>query len=217
MNVGTDKGRIVTKLIEDTKPKFMIELGSYVGYSAVLFASTARRAGGQRYYCLERDPTFAAVTVAFLELAGLGEFAKVVVGSSAASLQSLYDNGQLKQIDMMFLDHYKPAYTTDLKLCEELGLIQPGTVLAADNVITPGNPPYLEYVRSTCEQKLRRLQHGNKNQDDRTGFVDNTKNQYKTKQGEEQLGYSRGNPRLVYESRLHESFEPTGEPVSPRK
>jgi catechol O-methyltransferase len=58
---------------------------------------------------------------------------------------------------MMFLDHYKPAYATDLQLCESLGLIVKGTALAADNVIQPGNPPYLNYVRSSVHQKRMAL------------------------------------------------------------
>ena len=33
MNVGDDKGRIVTDLIADRKPQVMVELGGYIGYS----------------------------------------------------------------------------------------------------------------------------------------------------------------------------------------
>lgn len=33
MNVGDDKGRIVTNLILDRKPQVMVELGGYIGYS----------------------------------------------------------------------------------------------------------------------------------------------------------------------------------------
>lgn len=33
MNVGDDKGRIVTELIADQKPQVMVELGGYIGYS----------------------------------------------------------------------------------------------------------------------------------------------------------------------------------------
>jgi catechol O-methyltransferase len=54
---------------------------------------------------------------------------------------------------MMFLDHYKPACTTDLKLYESLGMIKNATVFAADNIVMPGNSPYLKYVRSTVQEK----------------------------------------------------------------
>ena len=39
----------------------------------------------------------------------------------------------MRRIDLLFLDHYKPAYTRDLKLCEELGLVAQGSIYVADN------------------------------------------------------------------------------------
>lgn len=140
MNVGDDKGKIVADLITEVKPEVMVELGGYIGYSALLFGDAVRRAGGKRYYSLERNPEFAAVIMCLVELAGLSDVIKVVVGSSGESIQRLYDLKTIEHIDLMFLDHYKPVYTSDLKLCEHLGLIGPGSVLAADNVIKPGNP-----------------------------------------------------------------------------
>ncbi|KAK3044417.1 hypothetical protein LTS18_001346, partial [Coniosporium uncinatum] len=157
MNVGEDKGRIVTDLIREVKPETMVELGGYVGYSCLLFGDAVKQAGGKRYYSLERNPEFAVVILGLVNLAGLDDVVKVVVGSSDASIKRLHDETGLRKIDLMFLDHYKPAYTTDLKLCEELKLIGPGSVLAADNVIKPGNPPYLEYVRSSVKEKREAL------------------------------------------------------------
>ena len=147
-------------------------------------------------------------------LAGLDDVVKVEIGSSDASIKRLYDAGVLKHIDLMFLDHYKPAYTTDLKLCEELKLITPGSVLAADNVIKPGNPPYLEYVRSSVEEKRKKASGANGNSGPDARFAEKTAGQYAKREGEEKLGASKGNPNLVYESKLNHSFEPTGEPVS---
>ena len=119
---------------------------------------------------------------------------RVVVGSSADSIRRLHKSGELKKIDMMFLDHYKPLYTPDLKLCEELGLIQPGTVLAADNVVKPGNPPYLKYVRSSVAEKKQAY---GKVEDAEDSVVDTS---------------IKGDPNLTYQSEFIESFEPTGIP-----
>ena len=213
MNVGDDKGRIVADLIAEVKPEVMVELGGYIGYSALLFGDAVRKAGGHRYYSLERNPEFAAVIMCLVELAGLSDVVKVVVGASDESIQRLYDSQALKRIDLMFLDHYKPAYTSDLKLCEHLGLIGSGSVLAADNVIKPGNPPYLEYVRSTVEEKRNKAK--NATHGDTAQFPDTYKNQYRKREGEERLSTdNEGNPNLIYQSKLVNSFEPTGEPVS---
>ncbi|KAL0944417.1 uncharacterized protein CTRU02_202304 [Colletotrichum truncatum] len=212
MNVGEDKGKIVTDLIAEVKPKTMVELGGYVGYSCILFGAAVRKAGGQRYYSLERNPEFAAVIGSLVDLAGLSDTVKVVVGPSDTSIKRLHAAGQLPKIDLMFLDHYKPAYTTDLKLCEQLGIVGPGSVLAADNVIKPGNPPYLEYVRSSVAQKRAAATDVAKARQE-SGFDDRTAKQYLKREGEERLDLTRvGNPNLQYESQLVNSFEPTGVP-----
>lgn len=175
-----------------------------------MFGDAVRKAGGERYFSLEMNPEFAAVIMSLVDLAGLADIVKVIVGSSDASIARLLSEGRLQHIDLMFLDHYKPAYTTDLKLCEELGLITPGSVLAADNVIKPGNPPYLEYVRRTVDEKREHLGEFIKS----NGIPGKTVDQYKKRYGEMTFNKSSGNPNLVYESKLVNSFEPTGVPVS---
>jgi catechol O-methyltransferase len=208
MNVGEDKGKIVTDIIKESKPQVMVELGGYVGYSTILFGAAVRDAGGKRYLSLERSPKFAKVIQSLVEFAGLEGFVVVMVGSSSDGIRKLHGAG-LDTIDMMFLDHYKPAYTTDLKLCEHLGLIKKDTILAADNVIKPGNPPYLEYVRSSVQDKRKRLTEESKTDTD--NFAKRTAEQYG--QVEELSKEAQGNPNIMYESKLVNSFEPTGIPV----
>lgn len=207
MNVGEDKGSIVTDLIRERKPNVMIELGGYCGYSTILFSAAVRDNGGSKYYSLERSPKFAKVIGSLVAFAGLGDIVSILVGPSDKGIKMLHTSG-LETIDMMFLDHYKPAYTTDLKLCEHLNMIKKGTILAADNVISPGNPPYLEYVRSSPEEK--RLKLTQEREADTASFANRHAAQY----GEvEKLSTeAKGNPHLVYESRLVNSFEPTGVP-----
>ena len=188
-------------------------MGGYVGYSAILFGNALRKAGGSKYLTLERNPEFAAVILSLVNLAGLSDVVQVIVGPSDTSLKRLHSQQLLSQIDLLFLDHYKPAYLPDLKLCEQLGLVRPGTILAADNVIKPGNPPYLEYVRSSPETK-RANANDSGERSGLKGFGEKTSKQYERRGGEEKLDSKcAGDPNLVYESRLVESFEPTGVPV----
>ncbi|UQC89658.1 uncharacterized protein CLUP02_15189 [Colletotrichum lupini] len=216
MNVGEDKGKIVTDLIAEVKPKVMVELGGYVGYSCILFGAAVRKAspgGGAQYFSLERNPEFAAVIGSLVDLAGLTDTVKVVVGPSDASIARLHADGTFSKIDLVFLDHYKPAYTTDLKLAEQLGLVGPGSVLAADNVIKPGNPPYLEYVRSSVAEKRAAARDVGDARKAAGWHDERTAKQYEKREGEERLDLSRiGNPNLRYESKLINSFEPTGVP-----
>ncbi|KAG6021035.1 hypothetical protein E4U19_005991 [Claviceps sp. Clav32 group G5] len=204
MNIGQEKGAIVTKLIASHKPKVMVELGGYVGYSAILFADAVRAAGGKHFYCLEHNPEFFSIIRMLCDLAGLGDFVTVIYGDSAESLRQLKSQGLFTQIDMLFLDHYKPLYLRDLKLCEELGFINPGTTLVADNVIKPGNPPYLAYVRATPEEKKKMAASADESRSAGGGRA--AENETSVEED------PKGNPSLIYESSLVESFEPTGIP-----
>lgn len=201
MNVGAEKGQVVTDLIAELKPQTMIELGGYVGYSAILFGDAVRRAGGKRYFSLERNPEYAAIANMLVELAGLRDFVRIIVGRSDTSLHRLYTTGEAQKIELMFIDHYKPAYTTDVKLCESLGMIAPGSVLAADNVISPGNPPYLEYIRSTVEQKREAAKKGSTKGYNFSGI---TKRCVEDFAGRDDLPAFEvvGNPDLKYDSKL---------------
>jgi catechol O-methyltransferase len=216
MNVGDDKGPTVCDLIADVKPQTMVELGGYVGYSCILFGDALRKTGGKRYISLEKSPEFAAVIMSLVDLAGLSDIVKVVTGASDVSLKRLHSEGVLDQIDLMFLDHLKSLYVTDLKLCEELKLIRPGSVLAADNVVKPGNPPYLKYVRSSPSEKREALKSNPFLQSDgsrRHANGETTSNKWELQSTLHTPG--RGNPNLVYESKFVEGWEPSGVPVRP--
>ncbi|PYH95244.1 O-methyltransferase, partial [Aspergillus ellipticus CBS 707.79] len=156
MNFGTHKGAIVTKLITDRATRIMVELGGYVGYSAILFGSALQRAGGQKYISLELNPHFADIARSLIHLARLQDVVEVMVGGCRDSLRRLRE-GYLDGtgVDMFFFDHAKVAYVDDLKLCEELGLVRPGTTVLADNVVVPGTPKYLAYVRRRTGEKVR--------------------------------------------------------------
>ncbi|KAL4945361.1 hypothetical protein BDV06DRAFT_230991 [Aspergillus oleicola] len=212
MNVGQEKGQIVCDLIRDVKPNSMVELGGYVGYSAIMFGNAVRQASGGKacYYSIEKNPVFAAVSMALVSLAGLSDVVQVVVGSGSEGIMRLHVDSVLDQIGLLFLDHYKPVYVTDLKLCEQLKLIVPKSVIAADNVIYPGNPPYLKYVRSSVEEKRNGLEL------EEFGVGKNMPkevvDQYNKRYGIMATGQYSGNPNLVYVSKLVEGKEPTGEP-----
>lgn len=151
MNIGEYKSKTVVDLIRKEKPQIMLELGGYVGYSAIAFGAAVKEAGGKRYFSLEKSPEFGAVIAMLVDLAGLSDVVKVVVGSSSDSLRRLHKTGQLQHIDLLFLDHYKPLYTEDLKLCEELELVGPGSVYAADN----GECSFLRRIPS--DHRIRKL------------------------------------------------------------
>ncbi|KAJ9115643.1 hypothetical protein QFC20_000970 [Naganishia adeliensis] len=149
MSVGDTKGTGIEKLINEKKPKHLPKLHPDSVYPANWTGDDTEDKAG--YISLEKSEVYAATARGALELAGLGDVVKIVTGSSTPSLKNLRKTLNLPRplkFDMIFIDHLKPLYTNDLKVMEEEGLIAPGTVIVADNVVKPGNPAYLSYVRA---------------------------------------------------------------------
>lgn len=150
----------MSSLVEKEKPSTVVELGGYLGYSAILFADTMRRAheqgqgaGELKVWSLEMEAEFAAIARQLVDLAGLSDIVTVVVGPAEDSLRKLVKEGELKAVDLFFLDHVEELYVQDFKVYEELGLLKKGTVVVADNVVRPGAPEYRELVRG--HERLR--------------------------------------------------------------
>lgn len=191
-----------------------VELGGYVGYSCILFGDSLRKAGGYRYYSIEMNPEFAAVIMSLVDPAGLSDIVTVIVGDAWPSLLQLYVGG-VRQIDLLFLDHYKPAYASDLKLAEDYGFIKPGSVVVANDVVKRGtnSPAYLFWVRSGMRPKWK-IVLGKADLEKTCAKEHGTAmKQYGKKCGISKMTQSTGDPGLVYEGGLVESFEPTGKLV----
>lgn len=152
INIGNDKGSIVTRIIREERPRVFVELGGYMGYSAILFADQMRQVAADpskvQFWSLEFDESFAEIARQFIDIAGLSDVVTVVLGPADESVRKMKADGRLEHIDMLFLDHVEDLYEQDLKVCEDAGLLRPGACIIADNVLRPGAPKYREYVRS---------------------------------------------------------------------
>lgn len=165
INIGPDKGRKVAALIAETKPMVFVELGGYVGYSAIMFGKAMRDAhegapGHEKpvFWSLEADPLFAGIAMNLVDLAGLSGIVKIVTGPAVESLARLKKEGKIDSIDMLFLDHVEELYHTDLQVVESLQLLKKGSVLVADNVLRPGAPEYRNYVREHPRLETRAIE-----------------------------------------------------------
>lgn len=156
ISIGSDKRRVATYVLEEHKPKILVELGGYVGYSAISFALIMKRLHGKnnsgvKVLSLEFEPRFAEIAREMIVMAGLPEVVTVVVGAASDSLRTMKADGRLKHIDMLFIDHGEGGielYESDLKLSMELDLLRSNAIILADNVIRPGAPDYRKFVRS---------------------------------------------------------------------
>lgn len=153
-NVGAKKGQHIVDLISECKPSSMIELGVYVGYSAILFGDAVRSHDGKQYIGIEKNPEMGAIASQLVDLAGLRDIVQIIVGSSDDVLQELVKEKELTQIEVIFLDHWQDLYLPDLWLLEQMDVLKPDvSVVVADNVIFPGAPQYRKWVEATTKQK----------------------------------------------------------------
>ncbi|TWW61559.1 Catechol O-methyltransferase [Takifugu flavidus] len=141
MNVGDEKGCILDSVVSEVNPATVLELGTYCGYSTVRIATLLPP--DAKLITLEFNPDFAVIARQVIAWAGQEEKVHLVEGSSGDLIPKMKEQFGVKSFDLVFLDHWKDRYLPDAKLMEA------GSVLLADNVICPGSPDYLDYVRNS--------------------------------------------------------------------
>ncbi|KAI9991564.1 hypothetical protein PInf_016849 [Phytophthora infestans] len=153
MNINQVKGAVVDEEIRKKKAVVMAKLGAYTGFSTVRFASLQREVVGKEshYYSFEYSPVFAARVREVVEIAGLVNQMTVYVGAFSEQYQVLRG----KTVDVL-IDHEKTVYLSDLKLIIGSHTLAPGSVIAADNVVRPGAPDYLEFIENNPQFSTER-------------------------------------------------------------
>ena len=143
MNLGDKKGEFVDDAIKKYKPKIILELGTYCGYSAVRMTRFLPVDG--KLYTI--DPTITQCAGKIIKHAGLESKIVQLQGYAEKVIPTLT---QLKgKVDMVFIDHAKDKYFPDLQLIEQHGLLHPGSVVVADNTIIFHIDDYLNHVNNS--------------------------------------------------------------------
>ena len=147
-NVGRAKGRLIRRLIERHKPTRAVEIGSLLGYSAILIAGSMPPRG--RLTCLETSDYLARMTKHNAEEAGLGRKVKVIQGDALRLLPLLPG-----RFDFVFIDASKEDYLDYLRSLESK--LVAGAVVVADNtgVFRKEVAPYLDHVRHSADYTSR--------------------------------------------------------------
>jgi catechol O-methyltransferase len=149
INVGDEKGAILDAAIDRVKPQRVLELGAYVGYSALRMAR--RLPLGGRVISVEFNASNAAIARRIINHAGAAERVTIVVGSigdGGKTVKALEEEHGFRTggLDFVFIDHAKEAYLSDLQRILDAGWLHKGSVVFADNVGFPGAPEYKAYM-----------------------------------------------------------------------
>ncbi|XP_053135355.1 catechol O-methyltransferase [Hemicordylus capensis] len=161
MNVGDEKGLILDQMVQEADPMVVLELGTYVGYSAIRMARLLKPKA--RLLTIEFNPEFAAIAKEIIEIAGVSDKVTILEGHSEDIIPQLKKKYEVDTLDFVFLDHWKERYTPDTKLLQECGLLRKGSILLADNIIFPGAPEFVKYIRNNqrfeCTTFLSHLEY----------------------------------------------------------
>ncbi|CAF3691128.1 unnamed protein product [Rotaria sp. Silwood1] len=146
MNIGDRKGKILDQAIQKRKPKTILELGTFLGYSSLRIIS--QLPDNVLFITIEADLQSVEIARIIFEYAGVTNRINIINDYTHNVIPYLSKNFNINSFDFIFIDHSKDVYLRDFKMLENVGLIKSGTMIVADNVIKPGTPDYLEYVRN---------------------------------------------------------------------
>ena len=162
INVGDEKGAILDAAVVRAKPKLLLELGTYCGYSAL---RTVRAAPVDAHLVsIEFNAANAVIARNILEHAGVGQRVTIVdgtLGDGGKTIATL--NGSLGfapgKLDFAFIDHAKDAYLPDIETILRERWLRPGAIVVADNVKVPGAPAYHAFMKANEGKRFRTREH----------------------------------------------------------
>lgn len=127
-SISPEVGQFLLTLALSIGAKSIVEVGTSGGYSTLWLTMAASRNGG-RVTTFELDGAKAKLARSTFARAGVGEFIDLREGDAVAGLAELGGPA-----DLVFIDAEKRDYVTYLELA--LGILRPGGLLVADNLIS---------------------------------------------------------------------------------
>ncbi|WP_317495445.1 O-methyltransferase [Haloechinothrix sp. LS1_15] len=162
INIGDEKGEILDAAVQRAKPRLLLEVGAYCGYSALRMARTMPEEAV--LVSVELSAANAAIARRVWQHAGVGHRVHALVGSlgdggqTLARLESEY-GFTAGALDFVFLDHGVDDYVPDLERMINKAWLRPGSVVVADNIRLPGAPEYRRYLREREGSAWRTVEH----------------------------------------------------------
>lgn len=136
--VQKETAKFLELMITMNKPNKILELGTAIGYSAILMNLTS--GGASEITTIERDEKMIELAEINIEKYGLQNKITVLQGDCLEILENLQD-----EYDMIFMDAGKGHYNHFLPHC--LRLLKKEGVLIADNVLFRGMVASKELVK----------------------------------------------------------------------
>lgn len=129
--IEPESARFLTVMCRIKKPKKILEVGTAIGYSAILMAQHTPKSA--RITTLEYSEDMVHMARENVKQAGYGEKIAVIEADAKDYLSYIDDDGSF---DMIFLDGPKAHYVNMLDEC--VRLLKKGGILISDNILYKG-------------------------------------------------------------------------------
>jgi predicted O-methyltransferase YrrM len=151
--IGPKKGALLADKIRKTKPCHVLEVGTLIGYSAILMGKELN--GDSEIVTIEIHREEAEQAGENISNAFIKPKIKIITGNAIEVIPTL-----LGKFDFAFIDAEKTEYLQYLKLAEPK--LERGTIVFADNagVFAEQMQDYLSYVGNSGNYKSRYVQVG---------------------------------------------------------
>lgn len=146
--IGPLKGQVLVEAITERKPRKILEIGTLVGYSALLMALHMPK--NAKITAIEKSEGLVKIAKRNIKKAGLSKRIEVVQGDARKVIPSLSG-----KFDFVFIDAEKSEYLDYLRLAEPK--MSKSCVVVADNVKIFKNTmdDYLNHVRNPKNYKSK--------------------------------------------------------------
>jgi predicted O-methyltransferase YrrM len=146
--VGPEKGRIIAEEIRKAKPRRVLEIGTLIGYSAILMGNVLDK--NAQIITIEIHADEAKAAQENIRKAKIHPKVEVITGDAKQVIP------QLKGVfDFVFIDAEKTEYADYIQMVEDK--LRKGTVIVADNagIFAKQMEDYLDYVRTSSKYRSR--------------------------------------------------------------
>jgi len=126
---GHLQGRVLSMLSNMIKPKTILEIGTYTGYSALCFAEGLKKNG--KIYTIDINEELKPMVDKYLEKAHLKNTVINLIGNALDIIPTIKET-----FDMVFIDADKTNYCNYYDLVFDK--VKPGGYIIADNVLWSG-------------------------------------------------------------------------------
>lgn len=126
---GHVQGRILSMISHMIKPEYILEIGTYTGYSALCLAEGMKEGG--RLITIDRNEELNPILEKYLLSSKYKDMIDLRIGNAVDIIPTLPDD-----IDLVFIDADKPNYSNYFDLV--IDKVKTGGFILADNVLWSG-------------------------------------------------------------------------------